>query len=405
MQLKQEFLPFALPWIGEEEIEEVTACLKSGWLTTGPRTRQFEADFAAYVGSKYTVAVNSATAALHLALEAAGIQAGEEVLVPTMTFAATAEVVRYLGARPVLIDCHPATLNIDIQQIAHYLETQCTHDEQGAFNKQTKARVRAIIPVHYAGLPCDMPALLALAQTHNLVLIEDAAHALPARSAGTFVGTQSLAGAFSFYANKNITTGEGGMLTTDDEELANRVRMMSLHGISRDAWLRFTAQGSWYYEILEPGYKYNMTDIAAALGLVQLRRSDMLWKIRSDYARRYTEAFSRLPEIITPADAPPGDQHGWHLYILRIDPDRLKIDRAAFIEALKELGIGTSVHYIPLHQHPYYRATYGYCPTDMPVAKQAGERLITLPLYPRMTEGDVQRVIDAVTEIVGKYRR
>ena len=397
-------LPFSLPWIGEEEIAAVVECLRSGWLTTGPRVKQFEARFAEYVGCRHAVALNSCTAALHLALEALGVGAGDEVLVPTMTFAATAEVVRYLGARPVLMDCHPETLNLDVNCLAAFLDEHCGRGEAGACNRHTGARVRAVIPVHYAGLPCDMEPLLALAHRRGLAVVEDAAHALPAHVGGRRVGTLGTAAAFSFYATKNITTGEGGMFTTDDDALAERVRIMSLHGISRDGWLRYSARGSWCYEILEAGYKYNMTDIAAALGLQQLQRVEDLWERRARYARRYTEAFRALPEVDTPPDAPPLDQHAWHLYVLRLNAERLTIDRAAFIEELRARGIGASVHFIPLHLHPYYRQTYGYRAADCPVASAAYEQILSLPLYARMTPEDVERVIDAVMDIVQRYR-
>jgi dTDP-4-amino-4,6-dideoxygalactose transaminase len=398
------YLPFSLPWIGEEEIAAVVDCLRSGWLTTGPRVKQFEAEFAEYLGCRHAVAVNSCTAALHLALEALGIGPGDEVLVPTMTFAATAEVVHYLGARPVLLDSDPQTLCVDVDRLASFLEENCRPGEEGPRNRSTGARVRAVIPVHYAGLPCRMERLVAIARSFGLAVVEDAAHALPAHVRGRPAGTLGTAAAFSFYATKTITTGEGGMLTTDDEALAERARMMSLHGISRDAWLRFTVQGSWYYEILEPGFKYNMTDIAAALGLQQLRRSDDLWEIRRRYAARYTDAFRALPEVETPAEAAAQDGHAWHLYVLRLNRERLRIDRTAFIEELRACGIGTSVHFIPLHLHPYYRNRHGYQPADFPVASAAYERILSLPLYPRMALADVDRVIDAVTEIVATHR-
>ncbi len=291
------FLPFAVPFIGDEEIEAVTECLRSGWLTTGARAKEFEENFAEYVGCRYAVALNSCTAALHLALEAIGIQPGEQVLVPTLTFAATAEVVRYLGAHPVLIDCDPATYNLSLNDIETYLSEQCSTDVKGTYHRETGARVKAIIPMHYGGLPCDMTRLTAIADRFRLTLIEDAAHALPARIGGRMVGTFGTFGAFSFYANKTITTGEGGMLTTEDADLAQRARIMSLHGLNKDAYLRFTAEGSWYYEIIAPGFKYNMTDVAAAMGIVQLARAEKLWEIRSAYAARYQEAFRALPEI------------------------------------------------------------------------------------------------------------
>lgn len=397
-------IPFSLPWIGEEEIAAVVECLRSGWLTTGPRVKEFEAAFADSLGCRHAVAVNSCTAALHLALEALGVGPGDEVLVPTMTFAATAEVVHYLGARPVLLECDPATLNLDTAHLALFLKTVCAPGEDGARNLRTGARVRAIIPVHFAGLPCAMGPLLALAARYGIAVVEDAAHALPARAGGRPVGTLGTAAAFSFYATKNITTGEGGMLTTNDDRIAERARLMSLHGISRDAWLRYTARGSWYYEILAPGYKYNMTDIAAALGAQQLRRSDDLWARRTAHARRYTEAFRALPELETPPDAAPQDQHAWHLYVLRLNPERLTLDRAGFMDELRARGIGASVHFIPLHLHPYYRERYGYRPTDLPVASAVSQRILSLPLYPRMTAADVSRVINAVVEITERHR-
>lgn len=403
--MTRPFLPFAVPFIGDEEIEAVTECLRSGWLTTGARAKEFEARFAEYVGSRHAVALNSCTAALHLALEAVGIQPGDEVLVPTLTFAATAEVVRYLGAHPVLMDCDPRTFLIDLEHVETYLTRQCGTDAQGTYNRQTGARVKAIVPVHYGGLPCDMERITALAQKFHLVVIEDAAHALPCRIGNRMVGTFGTFGAFSFYANKTITTGEGGMLVTDDAELAQRARIMSLHGLNRDAYLRFTAQGSWYYEIVAPGFKYNITDIAAALGIVQLGRAEALWEIRRDYALRYQHAFAAVPEIVTPPDACPGDVHSWHLYVIQLELERLRIDRAEFIEQLRERSIGTSVHYLPLHQHPYYRETYGYQPEDLPRAAALYPRLVTLPLYPKMTPEDVERVIEAVTQIVAEHRK
>lgn len=398
-------IPFCLPWIGEEEIAEVVECLRSGWITTGPRVKQFEAAFAEHLGCRYAIAVNSCTAALHLALEALGVGAGDEVLVPTMTFAATAGVVRHLGARPVLLECDPTTLCLSVDHLVAYLEEFCEPADGGARNRRTGARVSAVLPVHFAGLPCEMERLLTVARRYGLAVVEDAAHALPAHLAGRAAGTLGVAGAFSFYATKNITTAEGGMVVTDDPLLADRVRLMSLHGISRDAWLRYTARGNWYYEILEPGFKYNMTDIAAALGLHQLRRLQTFWEARARYARTYSAAFDSLPELETPPDAPAGSQHAWHLYVLRLNLDRLTIDREAFTEELRQRGIGASVHFIPLHLHPYYRETYGYRPSDLPIATAVSERIVSLPLYPRMSPDDVERVIEAVCEIVRSHRR
>jgi dTDP-4-amino-4,6-dideoxygalactose transaminase len=386
--MSSEFIPFHKPAIGEEEIQSVVETLRSGWLTTGPKVKLFEAEFARYTGSSHAVAVNSATAALHLALEAVGIKSGDEVIVPTMTFTATAEVVLYLGARPVLVDCRTDDLNIDVDRI------------EAAISKDTKA----IVAVHIAGRPCAMDQILAIAQRHGLRVIEDAAHALPASYGGRKVGAIGDITCFSFYATKTITTGEGGMATTNNPEWASRMRMMSLHGISHDAWDRYTEKGSWYYEVLRPGYKYNMTDIAAALGIEQLKKCDAFYQARLRIAERYDEAFSDLPEIETPADS-SGLQHAWHLYIIQLNPDRLRTNRRDFIKALNSRKIGTSVHFIPLHLHPFYKQTYGYQASDFPQASTAFERIVSLPIYPMMTEQDVSCVIGAVRDLVQEYRR
>jgi perosamine synthetase len=340
------------------------------------------------VGSRHAIAVNSCTAALHLALEAHGVGEGDEVIVPTMTFAATAEVVTYLRAKPVLVDCTTDTLNIDPDRL------------EQAITPQTKA----IIPVHFAGHPCEMDEILDIARSHNLCVIEDAAHALPARYRGKMVGCLSDTTCFSFYATKNITTGEGGMVTTDDADLAARIRTMSLHGLSRDAWNRYTAHGSWYYEILYPGFKYNLTDIAAALGLAQLKKCERFWKARDRLAALYDEGFRDLPEVIRPSAA-SHVQHAWHLYVIRLDLQRLSIGRNQFIERLQQAGVGCSVHFIPLHLHPYYRNTHGYKPSDCPVASSIYQQIVSLPLYPRMTENDIQGVIAVVRDIVQGSRR
>jgi dTDP-4-amino-4,6-dideoxygalactose transaminase len=369
-----DFLPFHRSDVGEEEVSEVLEVLRSGWLTTGPKVREFEREFAAMVGAEHAVAVNSCTAALHLALEAAGVSEGDEVLVPTMTFAATAEVVTYFKARPVLIDCEPNTLNLNTDRIRQ------------AVTDKTKA----IIPVHFAGHPCDLRPIHAIAQDHHLSVIEDAAHALPAR--------------FSFYATKNITTGEGGMVTTNNAEWAARMRMMSLHGLSRDAWNRYSAQGSWYYEILSPGFKYNLTDIAAALGLAQLKKCERFWKGRERYAALYREGFQDLPEIVCPPTA-ADVQHAWHLYVIQLNLDLLRIGRDEFIRQLQQAGVGCSVHFIPLHLHPYHRDRGNYRPEDFPVASQVFQRIVSLPLYSKMTEDEVNRVIETVRDLVKRNRR
>ena len=380
------FLPFALPEIGDEEIAEVVDTLRSGWVTTGPKARRFEQAFVDVLGdaSLEAIAVNSATAGLHLALEALGIGPGDEVITTTHTFTATAEVVRYLGADVVLVDIDPATLNID----------PC------AVEAAVTPRTKAIVPVHFAGLAADMPAILSIARRHGLKVVEDAAHALPTTCGGALVGTlQSDACVFSFYANKTITTGEGGMLVTRDAALAKRARVMRLHGMSRDAFDRFTATvPSWAYEIVAPGFKYNLTDIAAALGLHQLKRLPAFQRRREEIAAMYHEAFAGLP-LVTPPRAAPGDQHSWHLYVVRL-ADAAPIARDRFIEALFEAGIGCSVHYIPLHLHPYWRDRYALTPARFPHSQHAYERMLTLPLYTRMSDADVQRVIDAVRRLL-----
>ncbi len=376
------FLPFALPDIGEEEIAEVVDTLRSGWITTGPKAKRFEADFAAFLGDTglHCLAVNSATAGLHLALEAIGVGPGDEVITTTHTFTATAEVVRYLGADVKLVDIDPVTLNIDRLAI------------EAAITPRTKA----ILPVHYAGLAADMPAILAIAQRHGLKVIEDAAHALPTTIGGQLVGTlASDATVFSFYANKTITTGEGGMLVTRNAELAARARVMRLHGMSRDAFDRFTATTpSWHYEIVAPGFKYNLTDIAAALGLQQLKKARAFQQRRAELAALYDAALAGLP-VVTPPWPLAGDTHAWHLYVLRLG-DGTRVDRNTFIERLFAAGIGASVHYIPLHLHPYWRERYGLKAAMFPHSQHAYERMLSLPLYTRMLDADVERVAAAV---------
>jgi len=382
------FLPFALPEIGEDEIAEVVDTLRSGWVTTGPKAKRFEADFAAWLAAPggedpsglHCIAVNSATAGLHLALEALGVGPGDEVITTTHTFTATAEVVRYLGADVRLVDIDPATLNIDPAAI------------EAAITPATKA----IIPVHYAGLAADMPSILAIARRHGLKVVEDAAHALPTTCGGRMIGTlDSDATVFSFYANKTMTTGEGGMLVTRSPAVAARAAVMRLHGMSRDAFDRFTAKvPSWYYEIVAPGFKYNLTDIAAALGIHQLKKARAFAQRRGEIAARYNAAFADLPVITAPV-APTGELHAWHLYVLRLQPGA-GFTRDAFIEQLFALGIGCSVHYIPLHLQPYWRDRYQLQPGDYPASQQAYEQMLSLPIYSRMGDADVERVIAAV---------
>ena len=382
------FLPFALPEIGDAEIAEVVDTLRSGWITTGPKARRFEADFGAFLGDPalQAIAVNSATAGLHLALEGLGIGPGDEVITTTHTFTATAEVVRYLGADVRLVDIDPATLCIDLAQV------------QAAIGPRSKA----IIPVHYGGLAVDMTALLAIARAHGLAVVEDAAHALPSTHGGRLVGTfDSDASVFSFYANKTMTTGEGGMLVTRDARLAVRARVMRLHGISRDAFDRFTAKvPSWAYEIVAPGFKYNLTDIAAALGLHQLQRVRAFQQRRAEIAARYDAGFAGLPIVLPPRPA-AGELHAWHLYAIRL-ADEAGLARDRFIEQLFEAGIGCSVHYIPLHLHPYWRDRYGLAPAQFPHSQHAYERTLTLPLYTRMSDADALRVCVTVRALLSK---
>ncbi len=392
---KKPFLPFSRPLIEEEDIREVTDTLRSGWLTTGPKTRQFEREFAAFVGAKHAIAVNSCTAALHLALEAVGIGEGDEVITTPMTFAATAEVIRYFNARPVFVDIDPVSMNMDLAE----LEKAVKAGVKGG-------RLKAILPVHFAGYPCNMDGIRALAGEFGLKVVEDAAHAFPAYYKDRIIGSNGDITCFSFYATKNITTGEGGMVATNNGEWAERIRVMSLHGISKDAWKRYTSEGNWYYEIVAPGYKYNLTDIASSLGLAQLRKAGRLWKGRREIALAYYEAFRDIPGIVPPAmPLEEGTRHSWHLYVIKIDSKRLSIDRNSFIEELKNRGIGTSVHFIPLHIQPYYSETYGYAPQDFPRAYEAYTKMLSLPIYPRMSAGDVTRVIEAVGEIARRNAR
>jgi dTDP-4-amino-4,6-dideoxygalactose transaminase len=382
-----DFLTFALPEIGEDEIAEVVDTLRSGWITTGPKARLFEEQFTAYLGGGVeSVAINSATAGLHLALEALGVGPGDEVITTTHTFTATAEVVRYLGATPVFVDVRADSLCID----------------PDAVRAAVTPRTRVILPVHFAGRSADMSAIISIAQEHDLYVVEDAAHALPTTCGGKLIGTlESDITVFSFYANKTITTGEGGMLVTRDAALANRARTMRLHGISRDAFGRFMAKApSWYYEVIAPGFKYNLTDIAAALGIHQLRRVDEFQRRRADIARTYDDAFRDLP-LILPGHADPGDRHSWHLYVIRL-ADEVELERDRFIERLYDLGIGCSVHYIPLHLQPYWRDEYQLEPGMFPVSQHAYERLVSLPIYSRMSAADVERVIDGVSRALAE---
>lgn len=381
-------IPFHRSSLGEEEVQAVAEVIRSGWLTMGAKTLEFEKEFAKYVRAQHAVAVCSGTAALHLGLEAIGLQPGDEVLIPTTTFTATGEVVKYLGARPVLVDIDPITLNIDT----------------AAAEKMITHRTRALMPVHIAGQPCDLDELHSLAGAHGLRVIEDAAHALPSEYQGKRIGSLSELTAFSFYATKTLTTGEGGMITTESDEYATRMRTMRLHGISGDAWKRYGKNGSWFYEVVEAGYKYNPTDLQAALGLVQLAKCDALNDARRRIAERYSSAFKEV-SVLEPPAMKCDRTTSWHLYILRLHLDKLQIDRNAFIQQLKERGIGTSVHFIPLHLHPYYQRAFGYQKGDFPFAEAEFQRCISLPIYPGMSDRDVEQVIDNVTEISIRTKR
>lgn len=380
------FLPFAVPDIGEDEINEVLDSLRSGWLTTGPKTKRFEDEFSAFIGEGFeAIAVNSATAGLHLALEAVGVGSGDEVITTPYTFTATAEVVRYLGADPVLVDINPTTFNIDPAKIEAVLTP----------------KTKAIIPVHFAGLSCEMDAILTIARRHNLKVIEDAAHALPTSCAGRLIGSlASDATVYSFYATKTITTGEGGMIVTRDPELAKRCRTMRLHGISRDAFDRYTStKPSWHYEVVAPGFKYNMTDLAASLGIHQLKKAWSFQEKREYMATRYDEAFSNLP-VVLPPKAPTGDTHAWHLYVIRLT-NAASVTRDRFIELMAEKGVGCSVHFIPLHLHPYWRDRYNLKPEDFPNALEVYEGAVSLPLFTKMNAEDQHKVVAAVRDILG----
>lgn len=378
-----EFVPFALPDIGDEEINEVVDTLKSGWITTGPKTREFEKSFQAFIDPDvHAIAVNSATAGLHLALESLGIGPGDEVITTTMTFTATAEVVRYLGADVRLVDIDPRSLNIDVMAV------------RAAITPKTKA----IIAVHYAGLSCEMDEIFHIAAEFDLKVVEDAAHALPTVYKGRRIGSlQSDVTVFSFYANKTMTTSEGGMIVTKNSDLSDRMKIMRLHGISRDAFDRFQSEKpAWYYEVIAPGFKYNMTDIAAALGIQQLKKLPAFHERRQYLAQRYFEELSHLP-LVLPPEAEEKGGHSWHLYVVRLSEES-QINRDVLIQFLSDRKIGTSVHYVPLHNHPYWRDRYSLTPEMFPIAEEAYQAMVTIPLYTAMTDEQQDRVIKALKE-------
>jgi dTDP-4-amino-4,6-dideoxygalactose transaminase len=383
---RSEFLPFCVPAIGEEEIAEVVDTLRSSWISTGPKTQRLQAEFAAYVGAESAVAVNSGTAALHTALAALGIGPGDEVITTTMTFVSSVNVIEHVGATPRLVDVEPDTLNLSV----------------AAVERAITPRTRAILPVHFAGHPVDMDPLLELARAHGIEIVEDAAHALPASYRGRCVGSGPNPACFSFYATKNMTTAEGGMVT-GSADFIDAARIFSLHGMSREAWKRYDRAGSWFYEVVLPGFKYNMTDIQASLGLCQLRKLHAFAQRRRAIVARYHAAFAG-DALETPVERPDVES-AWHLYVLRLRPEQLRIDRNQFIEELKQRNIGTSVHFIPVHRHPYYREKLGLAPDDLPVANAAFERMLSLPLHPLLSDSDVDDVIAAVLDVVTQFRR
>jgi len=380
-------IPFHKPYITIDEITEVLDSLRSGWITMGPKTIEFEDKFKDYIGSKNAVSMNSCTACLHLALKAVGLQEDDEVIIPTVTFTATAEVVTYFKAKPVLVDIEESTFNLDPALI----------------ERKITDKTRAIMPVHFAGQPCDMDEICDLARRYNLVVIEDAAHAIPASYKDRKAGTIGDITCFSFYATKSLTTGEGGMATTGNDEWADKMRVLRLHGISKDAWKRYTGEGSWYYEVENAGYKYNMTDIQAAMGLAQLRKIDWMWKRRQEIAASYTGAFGSRDDIEIPF-VKVDRESSWHLYVVKLNLEMLRIGRNRFIEELKNVGVMTSVHFIPLYKHPYYRTTFNYDPVEFAVSDSIYERIISLPIYPGMSNDDVAQVISSVEDVLRKYR-
>ncbi|OGW29210.1 MAG: UDP-4-amino-4,6-dideoxy-N-acetyl-beta-L-altrosamine transaminase [Nitrospirae bacterium GWC2_42_7] len=380
-------IQFHKPYITIDEITEVLDSLRGGWITMGPKTIEFENKFKEYLGSKNAVSMNSCTACLHLALKAIGLREGDEVIVPTVTFTATAEVVTYFNARPVLVDVEEDTYNLNPKLI------------KGKITKKTKA----IMPVHFAGQICDMDEICRIAKKHDLLVIEDAAHAMPAWYKNRKIGTIGDISCFSFYATKSLTTGEGGMATTENDDWAGKMRVSRLHGISKDAWKRYTGEGSWFYEVESAGYKYNMTDIQAAMGLAQLRKIEWMWERRKEIAGIYTEAFASRDDI-EPPYVKADRESGWHLYVVKLNLKALSIGRNQFIEELRKRGIMTSVHFIPLHKHPYYITTFNYDRRDFKAADSVYERIISLPIYPGMSNEEVGRVIYSVEDVLQKFR-
>ena len=381
--LKNKFISFSPPWIGREEIAEVVDTLRSDWITTGPKTRRFEEEFRKFVKADAALALSSCTAGLHLALVLHGIKPGDAVITTPMTFCSGVNVIEHMGAIPVLADIEPRTLNIDPEAVRKVLQT-------GSMQK----KIKAILAVHYAGHPCEMDALMKLADRYGLKVIEDAAHAIPAEYKGKRIGGLGNLTAFSFYGTKNLTTAEGGMLT-GPKRLIEKARLLSLHGMNRDAWKRYSKEGSWHYDVVAPGFKYNMTDIQAALGLAQLKKLPGFQARRRAIVQKYNDAFSKRELFEIPMEAPYA-RHAWHLYPLRLNLQRMKINRDQFIEALRRGGVGTSVHFIPVHLHSYYRKKYGFKPNDFPAAWREYQRLVSLPLYPKLTDTQQRQILNVV---------
>lgn len=382
-----EFIQFHKPYLNQETIDDVINTLKSGWWTTGPKVLQFEEEFKKYIGAKYAVAVNSWTAAAHLMLEAINIKEGDEVIIPSITFTATAEIICYFKAVPVIVDVDPNTLNIDPK----------------AVEKAITSKTKAIIPVHYGGIPCDMEQLVSIAQKYNLKIIEDAAHAFPSYYNDKMIGTIGDATGFSFYVTKPLASGEGGMITTDNEYIAKRASVMRLHGIDKDGWKRYTKEGSWYYEVIAPGFKYNYTDIQAAIAINQLKIAEQLLSARKKIADYYDSVFSNneLFEIIS---IPKDRKTSYHLYVIKLNLDAIKVDRAKYIELMKERGIGCSVHFIPIYRHPYYREMFEIDIKKFPVSEEEYPRLVSLPIYPDLTEKQLHHISNSVIEILAENR-
>ncbi len=387
--MRKEFLPFSTPTIGDDEINEVVDSLKSGWITTGPKVKRFEDDFKAYVGAKYAVPLSSATAGLHLTLLALRLKEGDEVITTPMTFASTVSMIILCGATPVLVDIEPGTLNIDA----------------AAIRAKITPNTRAIIPVHFAGQPCDMDPIFALAKEFNLTVIEDAAHAAGTEYKGEKIGSLDSISIFSFHPNKNITTGEGGMVCTPDETLAEEISLLKFHGMSREAWKRFSATGNPNYEILLPGFKYNMMDIQAALGIHQLPKLDGFIAKRTEIAEFYNAAFADVAELARPAYARYEQRHAWHLYTPLVRIEQLTLDRDQFMVELKKLNIGSGLHYKAIHHHQYYRDALHIGTGDLPNADYASDRILSLPLFPKMTMDDARDVVAAVKDVVARNRK